>query len=53
MKLPSFVYILTFIILFLVLVVFADTFIFALGTIGLVVTFAANYKDQAHTADHH
>ncbi len=53
MKLPSFAYILTFLILFLVLVVFADTFLFVLGTIGLIVTFAAHYREDAHAAGHH
>jgi uncharacterized membrane protein YqiK len=41
-----------FIILFLILAVFADTFIFVLGTIGLVVTFAF-FGDKAHGDDHH
>jgi regulator of protease activity HflC (stomatin/prohibitin superfamily) len=50
--LSSAVYIIAFLILFAILVVFSDLFVFILGTIGLVVTFAAFYKDNSH-ADHH
>ena len=39
-------YVGAFIILFLILAFFADLFVFILGTIGLVVTFAAFYKDS-------
>lgn len=51
-SLPSFAYIATFLILFVILAVFGDLFTFILGTIGLVVTFAAFYKDHSHD-DHH
>ncbi|MGG7662944.1 hypothetical protein [Dyadobacter sp. BHUBP1] len=51
-SLPTFAYIAAFIILFIILAVFGDLFVFILGTIGLVVTFAAFYKDKSHD-DHH
>ncbi|WP_138477376.1 hypothetical protein [Dyadobacter bucti] len=51
--LGSGVYITAFIILFIILAVFADLFIFILGTIGLVVTFAALTESKGHGADHH
>ncbi len=44
-KLSSLAYITTFIVLFLILAFFADTFIFILGTIGLIVISAFHYKD--------
>jgi hypothetical protein len=40
-----------FILLVTILAVFGDLFVFILGLIGLVVTFAAFYKD--HSADAH
>ena len=40
-----------FIFLVLILAVFGDLFVFILGLIGLVVTFAAFYTD--HSADGH
>ena len=46
-------YILAFIVLFAILVAFADLFVFILGTIGLIVTFAAFYKDSDDHAAHH
>ena len=52
-SLSSGVYIAVFLILFAILAVFGDLFIFILGTIGLVVTFAAFYRDKSHDADHH
>jgi uncharacterized membrane protein len=52
-SLSSGVYIAAFIILFLVLAVLADLFTFILGTIGLIVTFAAFYKDNSHGDAHH
>lgn len=51
-SLPTFAYIAAFIILFIILAVFGDLFVFILGTIGLIVTFAAFYKDHSHD-DHH
>jgi hypothetical protein len=51
--LSSAVYIAVFLILFTILAIFGDTFTFVLGTIGLVVTFAAFYKDNSHSDDHH
>jgi hypothetical protein len=42
-----------FIILFLILAFFADTFVFILGTIGLVVTFAFYGNDSHHDDSHH
>ncbi|GGM78884.1 hypothetical protein GCM10010967_08260 [Dyadobacter beijingensis] len=51
-SLPTFAYIAAFIILFVILAVFADLFVFILGTIGLIVTFAAFYRDKSHD-DHH
>ncbi|CAG5069714.1 hypothetical protein DYBT9623_02451 [Dyadobacter sp. CECT 9623] len=52
-KLSSFVYIAAFVILFAILAIFGDLFTFILGTIGLIVTFAAFYRDNSHDADHH
>jgi uncharacterized membrane protein len=52
-SLSSGVYIAAFIILFLLLAVLADLFTFILGTIGLIVTFAAFYKDNSHHDGHH
>lgn len=49
---PLAVSIAAFLILFTILAVFADTFIFILGTIGLVVTFAF-YGNESHSDDHH
>jgi hypothetical protein len=49
---PLAVSVAAFLILFLILAFFADTFIFILGTIGLVVTFAF-YGNSAHGDDHH
>lgn len=40
-----------FILLVAILAVFGDLFTFILGTIGLVITFAASYTD--HSADDH
>lgn len=51
-SLPLFASIAAFIILFIILAVFGDLFVFILGTIGLIVTFAAFYKDNSHD-DHH
>jgi hypothetical protein len=51
-SLPTFAYIAAFLILFIILAVFGDLFTFILGTIGLIVTFAAFYKDKSHD-DHH
>ncbi|SDF04097.1 hypothetical protein SAMN04487996_108264 [Dyadobacter soli] len=51
-SLPTFAYVAAFIILFIILAVVGDLFTFILGTIGLVVTFAAFYKDNSHD-DHH
>lgn len=52
-SLPSAVYIIAFIILFIILAVFGDLFTFILGTVGLIVTFAAFYRDNSHDAGHH
>jgi hypothetical protein len=52
-SLPSGVYIAAFIILFIILAVFGDLFTFILGTVGLVVTFAAFYTDKSHDESHH
>jgi hypothetical protein len=52
-SLSSGVYIAAFIILFLVLAVVADLFTFILGTIGLIVTFAAFYRDNSHHDEVH
>ena len=49
---PTAVSVLAFIVLFLVLAFFADTFIFVLGTIGLVVNFAF-FGNNSHGDDHH
>lgn len=49
---PLAVSISAFLILFLILAFFADTFIFVLGTIGLVITFAF-YGNEKHGDDHH
>ena len=51
--LSSAIYIAAFLILFIILAVFGDLFTFILGTIGLVVTFAAFYKDDSHGHGHH
>ena len=51
-ELSSFAYIAVFVILFIILAVFGDLFTFILGTVGLVVTFAAFYRDNSH-GDHH
>ncbi|MCE7040582.1 hypothetical protein [Dyadobacter sp. CY312] len=52
-RLSSATYIIAFIVLFLILAVFADLFVFILGTIGLIVTFAALYSEtNAHGAHH-
>ena len=52
-RLTAGTYVAAFIVLFLILVVFADLFTFILGTIGLVVTFAAFYSDSADHGAHH
>lgn len=52
-RLSSATYIVTFIILFVILAVFADLFVFTLGTIGLVITFAALYKETISHDSHH
>lgn len=49
-RLSAATYVIAFIVLFLILAVFADLFVFILGTIGLIVTFAALYFDPS---DHH
>ena len=49
---PLAVSISAFLILFLILAFFADTFIFVLGTIGLVITFPI-YGNEKHGDDHH
>ena len=51
-SLPLAVSIFAFLILFFILLIFADTFIFVLGTIGLVVTFAF-FGNGKHGDDHH
>ncbi|TDE18607.1 hypothetical protein [Dyadobacter psychrotolerans] len=52
-RLSAGTYVAAFIILFLILVVFADLFVLILGTIGLIVTFAAFYADSAsHDTSH-
>jgi hypothetical protein len=52
-SLSSGVYIAAFIILFIILAVFGDLFTFILGTVGLIVTFAAFYSDKSHGDAHH
>ena len=49
---PTAISIAAFLILFVILAVFADTFIFILGTIGLVVTFAF-FGNDSHGDEHH
>ncbi|TLV00964.1 hypothetical protein [Dyadobacter luticola] len=49
---PTFAYIAAFLVLFIILAVFGDLFTFIVGTIGLIITFAAFYKDNSHD-DHH
>jgi hypothetical protein len=51
-RLSSATYIIAFIVLFLILAVFADLFVFILGTIGLIITFAAHYREASHSAHH-
>lgn len=51
-RLTAGTYVAAFIVLFLILVVFADLFTFILGTIGLIITFAAFYSDSAAHAHH-
>jgi hypothetical protein len=51
-SLPLAISIAAFLALFIILIVFADTFIFVLGTIGLVVTFAF-FGNDSHDSDHH
>ncbi|WP_229254149.1 hypothetical protein [Dyadobacter sp. NIV53] len=52
-RLSAGTYVAAFIILFLILVAFADLFVLVLGTIGLVITFAAFYTDSADHGAHH
>ncbi|HEV7382351.1 MAG TPA: hypothetical protein VGN64_21295 [Dyadobacter sp.] len=52
-RLSAGAYIIAFIVLFLILAVFADLFVFILGTIGLIVTFAALYQETVSHDDHH
>lgn len=52
-RLSSATYVIAFIVLFLILAVFADLFVFILGSIGLVVTFAALYKETISHDSHH
>lgn len=52
-RLSSATYIIAFIVLFLILVAFADLFVFSLGTIGLIVTFAALYRETNTHDSHH
>ncbi|NIJ51767.1 hypothetical protein [Dyadobacter arcticus] len=51
--LSTFAYIAAFLILFAILAVFGDMFTFVVGAIGLVITFAAFYKDDSHGDEHH
>lgn len=46
-------YIASFLILLLILGVFGDLFIFILGTIGLIITYAAYFTSKAAAEDHH
>jgi hypothetical protein len=50
--LSSGIYIAAFLILFFILAALGDLFTFIVGSIGLVITFAAFYKDNSH-GDHH
>lgn len=52
-RLSAGTYVAAFIILLLLLIVFADLFTMILGTIGLIITFAAFYKDSADHGAHH
>jgi len=52
-RLSSATYVIAFIVLFLILAVFADLFVFILGTIGLIVTFAALYSETNTHGAHH
>ncbi|REA58824.1 hypothetical protein DSL64_19325 [Dyadobacter luteus] len=52
-RLSAGAYVFTFIALFLILAVFADLFVFILGTLGLIVTFAALYRETVSHDDHH
>lgn len=52
-RLSAGIYITAFIVLFLILVVFGDLFTLILGTIGLIITFAAFYKDITDHGAHH
>ena len=51
-SLSSFVYVAAFIILFIILAVFGDLATFIIGTIGLIATFAAFYRDNSHDEHH-
>jgi hypothetical protein len=52
-RLSAGTYITAFVILLIILAVFADLFVFIVGTIGLIVTFAAFYYDSASHDAHH
>jgi hypothetical protein len=42
-----------YVLLFVILAIFGDTFVFILGTIGLAVVAAATYSAPAHEEGHH
>jgi hypothetical protein len=46
-------YIAVFLVLLLILAVFGDLFVFIVGTIGLIVAFAAYFTSKAAAEEHH
>lgn len=45
--------VIVYVLLFVILAVFGDTFVFILGTIGLTVVAAATYSAPSHEEGHH
>lgn len=52
-RLSAGAYVIAFVVLFLILAVFADLFVFILGTLGLIITFAALYTETVSHDAHH
>ena len=52
-RLSAGTYVAAFVILLLILAYFAELFVFVVGVIGLVVTFAALYRDSSDHGAHH
>lgn len=46
-------YISIFLVLLLILAIFGDLFVFIVGTIGVVIAFAAYFTSKAAAEDHH